>query len=156
VLLWKETMGLWTTGILMKQSFSWYGINNQYFHVRSSRRLGRMEHVGQLQLHMWHWPSTSWPRVWQSLAVQGRESVFWRKSYIRNMRWLSVYVYNAELYNSALQCSKLDMFKMYQRIRAYSIHVIYTLTIRTTYVGYAMLYWRFQIVIYTCEKACGR
>jgi len=31
----------------------------------------------------------------------------------------------------------LDMFKIYQRMRAYRIYIVYTLFIRTAYAGYA-------------------
>jgi len=55
----------------------------------------------------------------------------------------------------------LDMFKIYQRMRAYSIYVTHTLTVRTTYTGYARhtintLKIRYSYATHTLVKACSR
>ena len=59
----------------------------------------------------------------------------------------------------------LDMFKIYQRMRAYSLYVTHTLDIRSAYarhtlytlkVRYAYVIQRCQYAIHTFVEACGR
>ena len=76
--------------------------------LRSPRRLGRLESMGNLQFLVRDRSPSTWPRLWLPLAVQGREPLFrWqcRPGHLHGIpvqRYIFIYVYSNPLYFTLL------------------------------------------------------